>query len=315
MNLRMKHLWLVITVLLFVGCSAPQDQRMAYVESDEIDVASKIPGRIAEMKVKMGDVVRKGDLMAVLTGPEVTARVEQARAGLDAARAQLEMARNGVRTEEREMAKRQLNIARSNLEMVERMYRRVLKVFEEGGVSAQEKELAEFRYQIAREQHESARSFVEMVNNGARREQIAQLEAQVKAMEEKVNEALSYLGELEIRSPVDGEIKQVNAQAGEIVTPGFPVITLLDADRYLVFNLRESEFDSLKTGDTLPVFIPALKTKARMTVYHIAAMADFARYEATSERGSWDVRSFEIRARLTEKLSALRPGMSVRIGE
>jgi HlyD family secretion protein len=304
-----------LTALLFLGCARPQAPRMATVEGDEIDVASKIPGRIERVAVKLGDRVKKGDLLAVLTGPEVTARVEQAKAGLAAAQAQLDMARSGVRKEEREMAERQLEIARCNLDMVERMYRRVLRVFEEGGVSAQEKELAEFRYQIAREQHETARSFMDMVRNGARKEQIQQLEAQVRAMGEKVNEAIAYLNELEIRAPLDGEIRQVNAQVGEIVTPGFPVISMLDADRYLVFNLRENDFAGLKVGDTRGVFIPALELKARMTVYHIAAMADFARYEATSERGSWDVRSFEVRARLTEPLAALRPGMSVRIDE
>lgn len=310
------NLVLTITVLaVMAGCAKPAASRMAYVESEEIDVAAKVPGRLATMQVKVGDQVHRGDILATIQSGEIQARVEQAKAGLDAARAQLLMARNGARREEREMAGRQLNIAKNNLDMIEGMYRRVLKVYQEGGVSIQEKETAEFRYQIAREQYESARSFSAMVSNGARSEQIDQLKAQVRAMEEKVNEANAYLDELSIRAPQDGEIKQVNSQAGEIVTAGFPMITLLDSDRYFIFNLQENQFKGLKIGDSLKVFIPALQTQADIVVYHIAPMADFAKYESTSERGSWDVKSFEVRARPDQAIPALRPGMSARIVE
>ena len=312
---RLKAFFTIAVMALLVGCGKSDAGRMAYVESDEIDISSKIPGRIDSVKVKNGDHVRKGDLLATLQSGEIRARAEQAKAGLEAARAQLQMAQNGARSEEREMATRQFNIARNNQEMIERMYQRILKVYEEGGVSIQEKEAAEFRYQIAREQYESARAFLEMVKNGARSEQMDQLKAQVRAMEEKVNEARSYLDELSVRAPQDGEIKQVNAQAGEIVTAGFPLITMLDSDRYIIFNLREDDFNGLKTGDSLKISVPALRMETSMTVYHIAAMADFAKYESTTERGSWDVKSFEVRARPDQAIAGLRPGMTIRIKE
>lgn len=311
----MKKLFFVsvLLTLLTAACSHRTPSRMAYVESDEIDVASKIPARIETMHVSLGDRVKKGDLLITLRSDEIMAKVAQARAGLDAARAQLQMARNGVRAEEKEMAERQLNMAEKNHQMTEKMFLRIIKVCEAGGISLQEKEMAELRYQIAAEKYESARSMVHMIRSGARPEQIDQLKAQLWAMEEKVNEAESYQNELSIRAPQDGEIKQINAQAGEMVTPGFPVVTLIDADRYCVFNLREDQFQGMKTGDKLNIYIPALDLNSSMVVVHIAAMADFARYEATSEKGSWDVRSFEVRARPVSDLASLRPGMSIRI--
>jgi len=305
---------LILSIVFLVNCGKGSQMRTGYVECDEIDIASKIPGRILEIKVKVGDIVKKGDVLAILESKDMQAKVEQARAGLEATKAQLEMAMNGARKEEKAMVKRQFNIAKNNLEIVERTYERVLKVYKEGGVSDQEKDMTEFRYHVAQEQYEKAKSYLEMVNNGARVEQIEALKAKVRAMQEKVNEAESYLDEIQVKAPQDAEIKQINSQVGEIITAGYPVISLLDIQSmYVIFNLRESEFNGLRKGDTLNVSVPALQKETAIDVYYIAAMADFAKYEATREKGSWDVKTFEVRAHFKDKFEGIRPGMSIRI--
>lgn len=316
----MKQTTRLLLILLFMGimvitpnCSKEKAPHTGYVECEEIDIASKIAGRILEIRVKVGDSVKKGDTLAILESNEIQAKVEQARAGLEAAQAQLEMAQNGVRKEEKAMVERQFQIAKNNLEIVERTYNRILKVYKEGGVSDQEKDMAEFRYKVAQDEYSKAKSYLEMTNNGARKEQIETLKAQVRAMQEKVNEADTYLTESTIKAPQDGEIKQINSQVGEIITPGFPVISLLDATNYVIFNLRESEFKGLKNGASLKVTIPALQKETQITVYYIAPMADFSKYEATHEKGSWDVKTFEVRAKFTAPLDGLRPGMTIHI--
>lgn len=310
-----KALIVLLMATALINCGNGDDFRLGYVESDEIDVASRIPGRLIELRVKNGDKVKKDDIIAVLESDQIKARVEQARAGLDAAKAQLDMARNGSRVEEKRMARRQFNIAAANLELVERTYNRVLKVYKDGGVSDQEKDMAEFRWLIAKENYEKAKAFMDMVNNGARKEQIDALKANVRGMEEKVREAESAFGDSYVKAPKDAEIKQINAQTGEIITPGFPILSLLEPEKYVIFNLKEDEFAGLKVGDTLRAYIPALQKESELMVYYIAPMADFARYESTSEKGSWDVKTFEIRASFarSNEVDALRPGMSVKI--
>ncbi len=304
---------LILVLGLTANCGKEKSQHTGYVECDEIDIASKIAGRILEIKVTVGERVKKGDTLAIMESKEIEAKVAQARAGLEAVSAQLEMAQNGARKEEKAMVERQFQIAKNNLEIVERTFNRILTVYKEGGVSDQEKDMAEFRYKVAQDEYSKAKSYLEMTNNGTRKEQIETLKAQVRAMQEKVNEAETYLSESTIKAPQDGEIKQVNSQAGEIITPGFPVISLLDSKNYVIFNLRESQFNGLKSGDTLKVYIPALQKEDNISVYYIAPMADFSKYESTHEKGSWDIKTFEVRATFATNPAGLRPGMTIQI--
>lgn len=300
-------------LFLLAGCSQQAEFRLGYVESEEVDVAAKIPGRILSVFVREGDYVDAGTEMVSLDSETLQAKVEQARAGVQAARSRLNMALTGARTEEKEMVRRQLNMAGANLEIVERTYKRILKVYAEGGVSTQEKETAEFRWTVAREQYEKARAYHEMVQNGAREGEIEMLRAGLKAAEEKLREARSYLDELTVKAPAAGLVKQVNSQAGEIITAGFPIVSLLDRKQYVIFNLREDEFLGLKKGDAIEVEFPALDKRASLEVYYIAPLADFAKYESTQEKGSWDVKTFEVRARIPAEIKDLRPGMTAKI--
>ncbi len=93
------------------------------VEATEIDVASKIPGRVDSIFVHEGDHVKKGQVLAVLGSREMDAKVEQARGAMEAARQRMEMAIRGARPEEKEaienlylQAKSQYELAEKNME-------------------------------------------------------------------------------------------------------------------------------------------------------------------------------------------------------
>ena len=311
----MKNLsFILIAILIIAGCSTPKAPfRLGYVECEEVDVASKIPGRILSLTVKEGQTVTAGQKLAELESGEIRAKVAQAKAGLEVAKAQLEMAKKGARPEEKEMVQRQFNIAKSNLKIVQRTYERILKVYQEGGISTQEKEVAEFRWNVAQEQYEKARAYKKMINKGARLEQIQMLESKVNVYTEKFNEASVYLDEISIKAPQSGLVKQINSQIGEIITAGFPIISLLEEKQYIIFNLREDEFKNLKIGDKLKVEIPALEKTVNLEVFYIAPLADFAKYESTKEKGSWDIKTFEVRVRIPSKMKNLRPGMTAKI--
>ena len=285
------------------------------VETTEIDISSKIPGRIDTLFVREGDRVHKGELLARLESQEIDAKVGQARAAMDAARAKLEMALHGARPEQKEAAEKMFLQAKHQFELAQKTYRRVQKVFRDSVVSEQEKDEVEFKYNAARDQLELARAKYQMVMNGSRKEQIQAARALYRQAQNAYREAQAYRKETELRSPVEGEVTQKFAEKGEIIAPGYPILTLLNPkDSHVVLQVREDQMKWIRHGARFKGEIPALGNQIyNFTVNYIAPMADFATWRATNQKGDFDLKTFEVHLRPSNPIPGLRPGMTVRI--
>jgi len=115
-------------------------------------------------------------------------------------------------------------------------------------------------------------------------------------------------------SPISGEISSVFPKVGELVGTGAPIMNVMDmTDSWVVFNIREDMLASLKQGDTFNAIVPALGNKEiELKITHIKALGSYATWKATMVSGDFDLKSFEIKARPTNPVDGLRPGMSVR---
>ena len=113
-------------------------------------------------------------------------------------------------------------------------------------------------------------------------------------------------------APCDGTVDQVYPEPGELVAMGAPIMSLLKADdRYVVFNVREELLNELNMGKTVEVMIPALdKKKIDVKIYYVRDMGSYATWRSTKSTGSYDSRTFRIKAR-PDDIDGLRPGMSV----
>ena len=101
-------------------------------EADEYRVSSKVPGRILEFRVKEGDKVKAGDTLAILEAPDVKAKLSQAQAAEQAAQALNEKAQRGTRQEQLQAAYEIWQKAKAGVEIAEKSYNRVNRLFEEG---------------------------------------------------------------------------------------------------------------------------------------------------------------------------------------
>ncbi len=175
----------------------------------------------------------------------------------------------------------------------------------------------------AEEQFEFANSsFTRIKNlfetNVIPKQQYDEAKYKFSAAKEKIEATRGQRGEVQvafdemfIKAPIDGEVVQIVSRAGEIVSPGYPVITILDIeDQWITFNIREDRLTKLPKGKNLDVKIPALNKNFTFTVHYISALGNFAKWKATNEQGSFDLKTFEVRARPTKKISELRPGMT-----
>lgn len=285
------------------------------VEVTELDLASKIPGRIDSLLVREGQQVEAGQLLATLESKEIDAKVEQARGGMEAARAKLDMARNGARKEEKIAVEKLYRQAEHQFDLAQKTWERAKSVYADSVISEQEFDQIDFKYKAAKEQLDAAEAKYQMVLNGARKEQIRAAEALFHQAENAYREALAYQQETRIQAPADGEVFSCVADAGEMIAAGYPIITLINPkDAWVVLQLREDQLKGLKIGDSLTGDIPALDlSNVEFRVDYLAAMADFATWRATNQKGDFDLRYFEVHLRPTESVAGLRPGMTVRM--
>ena len=119
--------------------------------------------------------------------------------------------------------------------------------------------------------------------------------------------------ERELKSPVAGEGVKVLGRVGEISPQGVPVVTVANmADQWVVLNVREDKLDKFGVGKEFDGTLPALKgRKVRFKVYRAAVMPDFATWRATRSDQGFDIKTFEVRARPSQVIEGVRPGMSV----
>ena len=131
----------IVALIGFFALGRDPEIIQGQVEVSEYRVSSKVPGRILEIRVKEGDYVKVGDTLAILDAPEVRAKMEQAQSAQNAAAALELKAQNGAREEQIRGAYNLLQQAKAGLEIAEKSYQRIQRLFDEGVISAQKRVL------------------------------------------------------------------------------------------------------------------------------------------------------------------------------
>ncbi len=304
-----------VVVLLIQAFKSRTTIITGMAEASEIDVVSKVPGRVDSIVVDEGDTVRKGELLARFVSREIDAKVGQARGAMEAAAAKYEMARNGARKEEKEQAEKMYLQAGHQFELAEKTFNRVQQVYRDSIISTQEFDQVQFQYRAAKEQLDAARARFDMARNGARKEDIRAAEALFHQAEAAYKEACAYQDETRLVSPIEGEVGKRVVDAGEIAPAGYPVLTIVNpADIWVVLQVREDQMSSFGKGDIREGIITALGNKRiPFKVTSINPMAEFATWRATNQKGDFDLKTFEIHLRPLEPVAGFRPGMTVHI--
>lgn len=306
---------LVVAVVAVIGAMSIKQEPetiQGQVEVSEYRVSSKVPGRILEIRVKEGDYVNVGDTLAILDAPEVCAKMTQAQSAENAAAAMDEMANNGARQEQVRGAFAVLQQAKAGLEIAQKSYNRVQRLYDEGVMTAQKRDEAFANYKALEAQVKAAQSQYDMARNGARSEEKKAAAAQVNRAKGAVAEVNSYIHETMQIAQMAGEVSDVYPKVGELVGTGSPIMSVsLMNDIWGTFNVREDQLNGMKVGSIVTAFVPAFKKEIRMKVYYIKDQGSYAVWKATKSNGQYDLKTFEVKARPMDKLEGLRPGMSL----
>ena len=314
-------IWLVIAVVVivavvaFVGWYLKRSEPtiiQGTVECTTYKASSKIAGRIEEMKVEQGAHVTKGQLLYVLSTPELDAKLRQAEAVKSAAAALDQKALAGAREQQIEAALNMWQKAQAGKELAQKTYERVKTLFDKGVVPAQKFDEADANYRAMVATEMAAKAQYDLAVAGASKEDKAAAAAQVLQAEGVVSEVESYIGDAMVYSPVDGEVSTIIAEQGELVGTGYPVVALLDtSDTWVTFNIKETLLPKITQGMKMQAYVPALDRNVELEVTYISVQADFATWSATRTQGSFDIRTFAVKARPVTEVENIRPGMSV----
>ncbi len=302
----------IVALIGFLALGRDPEVIQGEMEVEEYRVSGKVPGRILELRVKEGDLVKAGDTLAIIEAPEVEAKMVQARNAADAAAAIAQMAQNGARKEQVQAAAQLYEQAKAGLEIAEKSYNRMKKLYEEEVISAQKFDEAEAMYKSAQAQVKAAKSQYDMAVNGARAEERRAASATAGQARGAVQEVQGYVRETVQIAQMAGEVTDVFPKVGELVGTGTPImsIAVMD-DQWATFNIREDQLKDIKVGEEITVHVPAIDKETKMKVTSMKDKGSFAVWKATKASGQYDQKTFEVKARPTEAMKDIRPGMSV----
>ena len=272
----------VVGVIGFFAFSRQKEVIQGQVEVSEYRVSSKVPGRILEIRVKEGDFVKVGDTLAILDAPEVRAKMEQAQSAQDAASALEMKAQNGAREEQIRGAYNVLQQAKAGLEIAEKSYQRIQRLFDEGVVSEQKRDEVYAQYKAMEAQMKAAQSQYDMAVNGARREDKLAAAAQVGRAKGAVQEVNSYIHETVQIAQMEGEVMEIYPKLGELVGTGSPIMTIaVMKDLWGTFSVREDQLADMQVGTTFTAFVPAFNKDIQLKIYSLKDEGSYAVWRAT----------------------------------
>jgi HlyD family secretion protein len=281
-------------------------------DATRIDIAARVDGRVAELPVDRGQNIAAGQTAVTIDNPELLTRLKEAEAALAVAQADFKRIEVGTRAEVVAAKRAALAAAEANTNLAEKTYERTRQLTTRDFASVQKLDEETATLDVARRSQQQAKLALDEAVAGYTKEERGVAQAAVAKAEAAIATLQAQVGELTVKSPRAAQVWHKSAEAGEFVSPGVPLLTLVDlSDIWLRFDLREDLVKGLKVGDRFEVRMPALGDKPiTVEVRTIATRGEYAGWRATRATGDFDLRTFAVRAYPVDNVPNLRPGMS-----
>jgi multidrug resistance efflux pump len=322
----------------FVTVRPTGDQQLiGTVDANEVVVSSKIQGRIQQLLVDEGSDVKAGQLIAVIESDDLQAAHNAAEATVASENYKLGETVETERQTRREVtsatvsaeaqvraAKAAMAQAQANFEHQQADTSRTVALANEGVMSAQAKEEMETSLRASQAALETARENVaaseallrqarahELMAAAAERtvESTRGLVANAKAM---ASQAKVEVGYSQVFAPVSGKVNVRAARQGEVVSPGAPIVTIMDlTETWIYAPLPETQADTVQLGDSLRVVMPSGQT-IQGKIINKAAQADFATQRDVSDRKR-DIKTVQLKLLIDNPGERWVPGMTAEV--
>ncbi|MGD0297134.1 MAG: efflux RND transporter periplasmic adaptor subunit [Bryobacteraceae bacterium] len=272
----MKTLLLVaILILTNCSCSKPKEEeppepavpvQVSEVKQDSIDrivsasailypvdqaaVMPKISAPVKIFHVKRGDHVSKDQLLAVLENKDLQAAVGDSKGAYQQAQSAYRTTASATVPEDTNKAQQELQAAKQAVEAAQKVYESRKQLFDQGALARRLVEEANVAYVQASSQYKIALRHLEAVESVSRVEQVKGAEAQVESAKARYEGAEAQFSYSEIRSPIAGIVADRSLYAGEMASPGTPLVTIVNISRVIArANIPVGQAASVKVGN------------------------------------------------------------------
>jgi HlyD family secretion protein len=280
------------------------------IEAHESVVGFKVQGRIAELPVHEGQYVHEGDFIAGLDKNDYVQQVKIDEAALRSREAELALALAGSRTQEIKSAEQALLDAQADLELKKKEFRRNRTLYEKDEVSAETRDVSATNLKRAQAVYERSRQTYNEVVEGTRKEQIAINRANVRVARQNLGLSRIRLGYTLLRAPKSGVVTVRQAELGEVMASGTPVVTIADIDHlWLRGYVNETDLGRVSWGQRAIVKTDTFPRKTyKGRVSFISSEAEFTpkSVETHEERVTL---VYRIKIDLENQNHELKPGM------
>lgn len=301
---RMYHVWLSqrlpSNVLKLSG----------NIEAHESLVSFKVAGRIVELPVDEGMSMKTGDLLARLDNDDYRQQVETDEATHRVRNRQLVLGLAGSRWQDIEAAKQSVLDAQADLEQKKKDFERYQALFEKDEISGQTRDQAKTNVTRAQATYDRAKEILNELTEGTRAEELDVDRANLHQARENLDMSKIRLSYTVLRAPFDGVVLVRQAELGEVVSAGTPVVTLADLDHiWLRVYLPETDLGKLHWGDSVDVkadTYPGKVYRGRVSV--IASDAEFTPKSVQTEKERVTL-VYRVKIDVENPNHELKPGM------
>ncbi len=280
------------------------------IEFTRTDVAAMVPARVVRVLVEEGQSVAAGDTIAVLSQTGLPQDIEQRRARVASAQAQLRDLERGARPQEIQRAEAELRVAESEAQRTAADTVRLVRLLASGGISQSAFDVAVTAARVASDRRDAVREALLLLRAGARPEQVEAARAAVRTARAQLAMGEAAVGALVLTAPAHGQVLARYAEPGEVLAAGVPVVSLGDArSAWIRVYVAPALFASIHPGDSVRITVDGLEGRsfgARVTA--MATAAEFTPRVALTEKERADL-LFGVKLELSDTTGTLKAGL------
>ncbi len=280
------------------------------IEVTKTDITSKVGGYLVELKVREGDAVNKGNIVAVIDRPDLKAQLWRDEAALSKAKAQLRDLEQGARSQELQEASANLAAAKSQAIKAQTDFNRYSTLFREGAISSQQLDASRSAHEVAANALTAAQSRYSLLLAGNRPEAIAAQRLEVERSEAVLAASRTQVADLEVNSPLAGRVLSKNYERGEYVNAGAAIATIGDMnDCWVKIYVSTEQLGKIRLGQAASVKIDAYPDKTfRGEIKEISQNAEYTPRQSITQRERANM-VFAVKVKLDNPAETMKPGL------